>query len=129
MGLGLPRTFIRWLRFCAGKNTTTGCSLQQPEAGAGQTSSLPAHPPGLSLLQGGALGLYGVVNDAAGPPGEIHGDQRVLGHTPLWRERCGGGGRVRGRQRSEVKQARHSQSYLHAGTLQPEKASRVRQFT
>lgn len=51
---------------------------------------LPPHPPGLSLLQGGALGLHGVVDDAAGPPGEIHGDQGVLGHAPLWR------GRVRG---------------------------------
>lgn len=53
---------------------------------------LPPHPPGLSLFQGGALGLYGVVNDTAGPPGEIHGDQRVLRHAPLWRARRRGVG-------------------------------------
>lgn len=64
---------------------------------------LPPHPPGLALLQGGVLGFHRVVNDAAGPPGEIHGDQRVLGHAPLRR------GRARGRQGSEVKQARQCQ--------------------
>lgn len=52
----------------------------------------PPHPPGLSLLQGGALGLHGVVDDAAGPPGEVHGDQGVLGHASLWRGETGHGG-------------------------------------
>lgn len=75
----------------------------------------PPHPPGLSLLQGGALGLHGVVDDAAGPPGEIHGDQGVLGHASLWRETRGTGGGRGGRGGSEVKRARHT----HWGVTNP----------
>lgn len=87
IGLGLPRTFIRWLRFCGEKNKIKKQILvsNRQKSVDDRLSPLPPHPPGLSLLQGGALGLQGVVNDAAGPPGEIHGDQRVLGHAPLWR--------------------------------------------
>lgn len=92
----------------------------------GRFLPLPPHPPGLALLQGGALGLHGVVNDAAGPPGEIHGDQGVLRHAPLWRVRVGGGGR----QGSEVKQARQSRWGMTdpVCTREPKEASRAFQL-
>lgn len=81
----------------------------------GRFLPLPPHPPGLPLLQGGALGLHGVVDDAAGPPGEIHGDQGVLRHAPLWRVR--GRGRetgVRG-QTSQTESLGRDRSRLHTG--------------
>lgn len=69
----------------------------------------PPHPPGLPLLQGGALGLHGVVDDAASPPGEIHGDQRVLRHAPLWR------GRGRGKDEGQ----RSNKPDSHRGVTDP----------
>lgn len=54
----------------------------------------PPYPPGLSLLQGGALGLDGVFDNATGPSREVHGDQGILRYTPLLRGTVGvGGGR------------------------------------
>lgn len=70
----------------------------------------------MALLQGGALGLHGVVDDAARPSREIHGDQGILRHAPLFRGRGGlvkGGGEAD--EGSEVKQARHS----HWGMTNP----------
>lgn len=40
--------------------------------------TLAPFPPGMPFFQGGALGLDGVVDDATGPPGEVHGNQRIL---------------------------------------------------
>lgn len=51
----------------------------------------PSYPPGLSLLQGSALGLDRVVDDTAGPSREVHGDQGILRYTPLLEETWQGG--------------------------------------
>lgn len=48
-----------------------------------QSSIPPSYPPGLSFLQGSALGLDRVVDDATSPSGEVHGNQGVLRYAPL----------------------------------------------
>lgn len=79
----------------------------------------------MPFFQGGALGLDGVVDDATGPPGEVHGNQGVLRYASLfggqqcgWRVMVvgwgleGGGIQEKGwrgsRQGSRVKQTRHT---------------------
>ena len=49
------------------------------------------YPPGLALLHGRALGLFGVVDDAARPSWEVHGHKGVLRHTPLHGQGAGVG--------------------------------------
>lgn len=77
-----------------------------------------AHPPGLALLQGGALSLHGVVDDTAGSPREVHGNQRVLRYAPLLAGGRGGGWggwgltRVRG-QTSQTQSVERDKSCLH----------------
>lgn len=44
----------------------------------------------MPFFQGGALGLDGVVDDATGPPGEVHGNQGILRYASLFGERQGG---------------------------------------
>lgn len=53
----------------------------------------PAYPPGLSLLQGGTLGLNGVVNHASRPSRKVHSNQGVFRHAPLLGGSVEGGGR------------------------------------
>lgn len=68
--------------------------------------SSPSYPPRLSLLQGSALGLDGVVDDATGPSREVHGNQGILRYTSLlgdvagWEGGWGGGIQEGGGQRS-----------------------------
>lgn len=123
IGLGLPRTFIRWLRFWAGIKKKKNRFQTRDERRSVDDRRLlrPPHPPGLSFLQGGALGLHRVVDDAAGPPREIHGDQGVLGHAPLWWGE-GEWTRVRG-QISQTQSLGHDQSCLPREPAQSKNSS------
>lgn len=54
-----------------------GCHQQ------GTARPAAAHPPGMPLLQGCALGFRRVLDHSSGLPREVHGHQGVLRHTAL----------------------------------------------